>query len=176
MSNKSWLQLTDYSNKYEVSISTLRRRIKEDSIEYKLDAGKYFLLDEAPSLKPRGRKPNSEYSNEVSSSARPTSQIISQGSEIGSAVYFDGDDVAPIGGVEFNKKDINIIEENIKNSNEPIFSAANRLLEELKKAYTLILQEKEEQILQLKEEIIDLRTLAQVLETENSRLRKKLEG
>lgn len=54
----------------------------------------------------------------------------------------------------------------------PIFSAANRLLNELKKAYSLILQEKEEQILLLKDEVSDLRTLVRVLETENDRLRK----
>jgi hypothetical protein len=65
--------------------------------------------------------------------------------------------------------------DSLKNTgDEPIFSAANRLLEEIKRAYSQVLMEKEEQILQLKEEIADLRTLAQVLESENDRLRKKL--
>jgi hypothetical protein len=52
----------------------------------------------------------------------------------------------------------------------PILSAANRLLTELKKAYTQILQEKEEQILQLREEVTDLKTLVRVLEGENDKL------
>lgn len=160
MSNKSWLQLTDYSNKYEVSISTLRRRIKEDSIEYKLDSGKYFLIDEPPTRKPRGRRPNDDRRHD----------FFGEGSEIGSAVYFDNDEVAPIKSLEESVAAVAAGAE----SNEPIFSAANRLLEELKKAYSLILQEKEEQILQLKEEIADLRTLASVLESENDRLRKRL--
>jgi hypothetical protein len=56
-------------------------------------------------------------------------------------------------------------------SEEPILTAANRLLSELKKAYTQILQEKEEQILQLKGEVADLKTLVKVLEGDNLRLR-----
>ena len=56
-------------------------------------------------------------------------------------------------------------------NNEPILTAANKLLAELKKAYTQILQEKEEQITTLKEEVSDLKTLVKVLESENSRLK-----
>ncbi len=159
MSNKPWLQLTDYSNKYEVSISTLRRRIKEESIDYKLDAGKYFLIDEPPTRKPRGRRPMNDDKRH---------DFFNEGSEIGSAVYFDADEIAPIKTLE--ESVVNVA----STSSEPIFSAANRLVEELKKAYSLILKEKEEQLLQLKEEIADLRTLAQVLESENDRLRKRL--
>lgn len=55
-------------------------------------------------------------------------------------------------------------------TDEPILTAANRLLTELKRAYTQILQEKEEQILHLKEEVTDLKTLVRVLEAENDRL------
>jgi len=56
--------------------------------------------------------------------------------------------------------------------NSPILATANRLLNELKKAYSLILQEKEEQVLQIREEVADLRTLVRVLESENERLRR----
>ena len=55
---------------------------------------------------------------------------------------------------------------------EPVINAANKLLNELKKAYTQILQEKEEQILQFREEISDLKTLVRVLESENDRIKK----
>lgn len=153
-----WLQLTDYSTKYDVSISTLRRRIKEESIDYKLDSGKYFLLDEPPTKKPRGRRPGEKAS------------FFQEGSQIGSAVYFDSEELSPVlATYQGNGADVADTKRN-----ENIFSAANKLLEELKRAYSQILQEKEEQILQFKEEIADLRTLAQVLESENDRLRKKL--
>ena len=55
---------------------------------------------------------------------------------------------------------------------EPIISSASRLLTELKRAYTNILHEKEEQIIQLKVEVSDLKTLVRVLEDENERLRR----
>jgi len=45
-----------------------------------------------------------------------------------------------------------------------VLTSANRLVEEIKSAYAKILQEKEEQISQLKEEIIDLRMLVRILE------------
>ena len=61
-------------------------------------------------------------------------------------------------------------------------SMTHHLLTEIKKAYAVILQEKEEQIIQLKEEVSDLKTLVRVLEDENLRLRsvdswlKEIEG
>jgi hypothetical protein len=56
----------------------------------------------------------------------------------------------------------------------PILTAANKLLVELKRAYTQILQEKEEQILHLREEVTDLKTLVRVLESENDSLKSRL--
>lgn len=39
----TWLTLQEYSNKYLVSISTLRRKIKNRDIEYSFKNGRYFL-------------------------------------------------------------------------------------------------------------------------------------
>ena len=58
-------------------------------------------------------------------------------------------------------------------SGESVITAANRLLADLKKAYTKILQEKEEQILNLREEVVDRSTLVKILETENARLHER---
>lgn len=68
------------------------------------------------------------------------------------------------------KSDQDFLTASSAKNDEPILTAANRLLTELKKAYTQILQEKEEQILHLKEEVTDLKTLVRVLEAENERL------
>ena len=46
---EAWLPLTDYSSKYKISVSTLRRRIKTDDIKYHFQDGKYFIFDEQPS-------------------------------------------------------------------------------------------------------------------------------
>lgn len=52
-------------------------------------------------------------------------------------------------------------------SNE--LSNSRALLDELKKAYMQVLQSKEEQIIQLKQQITDLKTLVMYLERENSK-------
>lgn len=74
------------------------------------------------------------------------------------------------------KKDIDFKESTLANLNqkkdEQLILSTNRLLTELKKAYSLVLQEKEEMILDLKEEISDLKTLVKVLEGDNARLRE----
>lgn len=128
-----WLPLTEYSMKHKVSISTLRRKIKAEDIQYRLDDGKYFIfeLDEAAN----GTRPSLK--------SEPT------------AVASD--------------------QEQINNSqkSESVITAANRLLADLKKAYTQVLQDKELQIVSLKEEISDLKTLIKVLEEENDRHRNR---
>lgn len=137
-----WLPLTDYSTKYKVSVSTLRRRIKAEDIQFRFQDGKYLIYDEAPTgagSQPRGPRPSLQ-SDDAPPAGHPLKTEIEARLEA--------------------KKD------------EPILLAANKLLNELKKAYTQILQEKEEQILQLKEEVADLKTLVRVLESENTRLRR----
>lgn len=134
--SSNWLSLTDYSNKYKVSISTLRRRIRVDDVTFKLDSGKYFIVDEPPGC-----------------AHRSTHQTAPDVRSAGREIFEDTD-------------------ETVQNKDQQILNSANRLLDELKKAYTQILQEKDEQVRQLRDEVSDLRTLVRVLESENERLRK----
>jgi hypothetical protein len=57
MDQQNWLPLIEYSNKHQISISTLRRRIKDNSISFKLEDGKYFIIDDSVEKATRGRKP-----------------------------------------------------------------------------------------------------------------------
>lgn len=151
----SWLPLTEYSMKHQVSISTLRRRIKAEDIKFRFDDGKYFILDEdaKKSATPAPHRPSlssdAKKSAIVEASARPASST-----EKPTATAAVSTTVVTEAG-------------------ESVITAANKLLSDLKKAYTQVLQDKEEQILQLREEIVDLRTLIKVLESENSRLRDR---
>lgn len=113
MSAESWVSLLNYSVKYNVSLSTLRRRIKNNTIRYKFENGKYLICDQD--------FPIEKDSSEIREEASP--------------------------GLEAS-----------------VLTSANRLVEELKAAYSKILQEKEEQITQLREEVVDLRMLVKVLE------------
>lgn len=135
-----WLPLAEYSMKHKVSISTLRRKIKAEDIQYRLDDGKYFIFDTGPSSQ------STFAEDKTTETHRPS--LKSETSE-------------PV-------EKINPVAEG-----ESVITAANRLLTDLKKAYTQVLQEKEEQIVSLKEEISDLRTLVRVLESENQRLNIK---
>ena len=138
---KNWLPLTEYSSKYQVSISTLRRRIKAEDIKYQFADGRYLILDQPQEHRPSlGNAPETLSPSLKTEAASPknASKLLAQA-----------------------------------NQDEPILTAANRLLSELKKAYTQILQEKEEQILYLKEEVSDLKTLVRVLESENLRAAQK---
>lgn len=51
----SWIPLMDYAMKRGVSLSTLRRRIKANKVQYKLENGKYLLFDDG---KNRSRVPD----------------------------------------------------------------------------------------------------------------------
>jgi hypothetical protein len=139
----SWLPLAEYSMKHHVSISTLRRRIKADDINFRFDDGKYFILDEAPrapkAVEAEVHRPSlsRETLNTTAASEDSTLQIQTE-------------------------------------KGESVLTAANKLLVDLKRAYTQVLHEKEEQIMHLKEEVIDLKTLIKVLESENSRLRDSI--
>lgn len=137
-----WLPLTDYSTKYKVSVSTLRRRIKAEDIRYRFEDGKYFISDEPVGTHQRAHRPS-----QVSDQSLVSTQ-----------------------SVKFQPNQPPVIQISQANKDEPILTAANKLLNELKKAYSLILQEKEEQILHLKSEVVDLKTLVRVLESENDRL------
>lgn len=160
----SWLPLTEYSSKYRVSMSTLRRRIKAEDIQFRFSDGKYFILDEPlvtsqhrPSLghlAAREEKRPSQ-SELFSSAARETRRLD----------FIEDKKILSAPTSSPPKK--------VEPKEEPILTAANRLLTELKRAYSQILSEKEEQILNLREEVSDLKTLIKVLESENARLKSR---
>lgn len=152
----SWLPLTDYSTKYKISVSTLRRRIKADDINYRFEDGKYFIMDEPMGTHQRVHRPSQE------------SDLALVGAHQG---MMKGNDTMSASSKD-DLKAQDLQDKSVKaNKDEPILTAANKLLNELKKAYTQILQEKEEQIFQLKDEVSDLKTLVRVLEQENDRLK-----
>lgn len=155
MSSQEYLQLTEYASKYRVSISTLRRRIKSEEIPYEFKDGKYYLLDQPVST---------HQQRSVSPSLR-TKRDDSMMSAQKSLPFDDVRSSTP-----------RVQDAGEASEPEPILSTANRLLTELKKAYTQILQEKEDLILHLREEVSDLRTLARVLEEENERLKQNSRG
>ena len=159
MNTESWIPLNDYSSKHRVSVSTLRRRIKAEDIKYRFQDGKYFLIDSPMGTHPREHRPSlkSDASLMGAQMEAPLPTIESSlKKEVAAALLKKGN--------SFFASQLQ------ESADEPILTAANKLLNELKRAYTLVLQEKEEQLLHLKEEVSDLKTLVRVLEGENQRL------
>lgn len=184
-----WISLNDYSLKYKLSISTLRRRIKADEIAYRLESGKYYLLDS------REMKTDKQVSF-------PTERFLDTKESPGPDAYLAPDrrkepESAPglsiIGElrttpaatqakekspgsipqtVQETSTDSELSEtQQMRQTADSAFSTAKELLDELKKSYAFILQEREEQILQLKKERAELRELVQLLEADNTKLR-----
>ena len=124
---EKWLPLNDYANRHQVSVSTLRRRIKSNKIKYKLEDGKYFLIEDSPTTESSNEKPmvTQKRTEAVVASSNPA----------------DG------------------------------LGTTRLLLDELKRAYLESLQSKEDQILYLKQQVSDLKTLVMLLEKENNRLK-----
>ncbi len=249
---ETWLPLTDYSAKYKISVSTLRRRIKADDIKYQFQDGKYFIFDEHPnknsinvtnliksspslnSLDSVGMGSDLIFDDEILNdfdtstepietekvyATKPQTAAVSQAynpdflenlkrsanSKLPQVKMQQGmlsqqQQLRPTAAVNIDeeyyfRKDIaqampqpqerEVVHESesplLKDfsdkiskigTNEPVLTAANKLLNELKKAYTQILQEKEEQMMILKEEVSDLKTLVKVLERENEKLKQ----
>lgn len=234
-----WLSLTDYSSKYKVSVSTLRRRIKSEDIKYLFQDGKYFIFDEpiknvskiSPSLNfssvpleiedesldflddevppvlvdqvhnqfqksvaESNHNPNFLETLKKSASVKLPSLkdqtgALNQGPKSTSIKdEFVEFSMNSNSGLDFHTQHEKLTDNYIQESssramtkefsnkiskigqNEPILTAANKLVNELKLAYGKILQEKEEQLLILKEEVSDLKTLVKVLEKENEKL------
>lgn len=45
-----WIDISEYAAKYGVSASTLRRRIRAKSIEFRMEKGRYLMKDSAETI------------------------------------------------------------------------------------------------------------------------------
>ncbi len=169
--NPDYLPLAAYSAKYSVSISTLRRRIKADDLVFLFEDGKYLIYDQPLSTHQRHRpsqapvRENSLVSAHTGSivierapirqAPRPPYAPVSTPPMINHASRLDFVESSAKPGMSY---------EEVKAHEEKILQAANKLLTELKQAYTQMLSEKDLQILKLQQEVADLQTLVSVLE------------
>lgn len=151
----------DYSAKYRVSLSTLRRRIKAGEIEYKFIEGKY-LIKNSPLLVGQAGPETIAPPTLVTSQNQPVPSVEARGP--GVVVNATMPTPAPAVAAKEPAAPTSSV-------NEAYIQSTQTLLGEIKKAYALILQEKEAQIVHLKEEVADLKTLVRVLEDENLRIK-----
>lgn len=139
MAKENWLTLMEYSSLHNVSISTLRRKIKSNDLTFQFTDGKYFILDDSLPTQKQASGPET---------------------------------IVPPKGSATQDQEPKAPSSQGSDSSE----TTKLLLQEIKKAYSMVLQEKEEQILQLKEEVSDLQTLVRVLENEVQRQKTVIEA
>lgn len=154
------LSLTEYSTKYDVSVSTLRRKIKKSAILNKMIEGKYFL----PDLEYRklSQKNTSPPSKKIEVDTAPPQELESKKTR--SPREYEGEDLEPLLEVKFVEKVVEPTQE-LTSTKKEVESVV-----ELKEAFRMVLSEKENQITTLKAYIADLQTLNRVLESELERL------
>ncbi len=154
MQKQEWLSLSEYSSSYRVSISTLRRRIKAKKAESIYEDGKYFLRN----LPLKDHQVVSNTFDDLTHHQKNPGETA----------------VAPphiYPSLEPNEKNDVVLEQDLGQDisamecNDRVSANVEYLLKELKNAYTLILKEKEEQIILLKDEMTDLRMLTKALES-----------
>lgn len=164
------LSLTEYSAKYKVSISTLRRRIKKGELSFIQEAGKYIL-------------PDLPFDELLGDNIVPPTHIMADRGFNNAPPQESTHYTAAAPFLEPLGMDLSFEPTEEVTRVTPVTSQINQIsqtsqpqqrseeLVELKKAYTLVLGEKEEQIIQLKQHIVDLQTLNKALDTEVDRLK-----
>ena len=130
MSN--WLPITEYSLRNGISVSTIRRKIKNKSLEHKIENGKYFIMDD-----------NADYeiSDNKLSMSTPT-------------------------GIDVSKKGFTNINDLIDFAQRSI-DTATELNRELIEEKEKVIHIQDGLILQLKEQVGELKMLVSVLEKNN---------
>jgi hypothetical protein len=127
MSN--WLPITEYSFKNRISVSTIRRKIKSNTLRSKIENGKYFIMDE-----------DADY-------------------EIGENKFY----VKSIDGSGDDKVGFSNIDDLISFAERSI-NMVSRLNQELMEEKDKVVKIQEGVILQLREQINELKMLVNILE------------
>ena len=148
LNTQNWLSLIEYSAKYRVSLSTLRRRIKSGELEHRLIEGKYLIKNE--SLPGHGV----ESSQAGSETIAPPPPVRSQNQASTSLVNAP----APVAAAVTVPAD-------------EYWKATESMMAEMKKAFAQTLAVKDEQLNQIRGEVDDLKMLVRILEDENQKLK-----
>lgn len=160
----NWLSLNDYSNKYKVSLSTLRRNIKAEKIKFTFQHGKYFLQDTP-------HKKNNSVANSITQKvflsktndtktlpAKPLEKEIVSNTK---KVFSDSD----LASYSFLNIDSATTENKAKDKDLLKLDKSKDIkFSKKEEEYQAIIQRQKDQILHLQSEIINLNTLIMFLE------------
>lgn len=159
--DNQYLSLNEYSNKYGISISTLRRRIRAGQFSYSLKFGKYFLKDQSPDTFSKKQKVTKRDNKEIRFNSGKK-KFESQSSS------FEQLKDEAVKDIESGKSKNDLLSALLKDS-----SFLVRLMDSQKELYSQI-EKKEKKISEQQSQIADLDTLVALLEKENKDLKSLL--
>ena len=160
--SSQFLSLTEYSNKYHISISTLRRRIRTGQIPFNVKCGKYFLEDQIPAVL---KKLKTTKQNNGKKTDYNKKEVISKIVEDKVVDSF------------FPEKQWKEGEKNIKTDSISKLPSEGSLLDKLidsQKELSSRIERKDLKINEQQNQIADLNTLVALLEKENKELKSLL--
>lgn len=174
----NWLSLNEYSNKYQVSLSTLRRRIKSDGVEFTFRYGKYFLKDvslqgrtsiSSPHThKPSVLKPKATEDLASKTFSAPQKEVLPQ-ADLSAYSFFHVEEDAKT-ELSLETKESNPV---LTSQTSTSQSSTNQMnlesqkdlaLFRMKTDYELIIQKQKTQIVKLQTELSNIETLVMALE------------
>lgn len=170
--DSQYLSLAEYSSKYGVSISTLRRRIRSGQFPYSLKLGKYFLEDQSPAAlnKRQNAKQKKIGKSESDFSPGDKKKALSQAPSAsfpGVMQQLKREREAEGAILDRRSKDdlsTFLLEDH---------SFVHKVMDSQKELYSQI-EKKEEKINEQQNQIADLNTLVALLEKENKELKSLL--
>ncbi len=153
---EAWLSLSEYSNKYGVSISTLRRRIRSGQLVVHLKNGKYFLKD-------RSLKDLKKLKDSIT--AESTTDLVSDPAS--ESLPYRSKNLKTSVEEDFKLEPVKLDSVKLDQGGSPV---VDKLLESQMKLCQQ-LELKDRQILDLQNKLMDFRTLCALLEKENKQLK-----
>lgn len=79
--NEKWIPLVDFSVQKGISLSTLRRYIKVNKIQWKLVEGRYLVKDDGTFTSPRNHDPQIQNPKEIESRLKKLEQALGMANE-----------------------------------------------------------------------------------------------
>ncbi len=171
--DSQYLSLAEYSNKYNISVSTLRRRIRNGQFPYSLKFGKYFLEDQSPAALNKRQKAKQKKIGKPGSHFNPDDKKRTFSQDPSASFSAVMQQLKP----EEEEVGEHMTDRRAKDDLSAVFlkdpSFLLKMMDSQKELYSQI-EKKEEKINEQQNQIADLNTLVALLEKENKELKSLL--
>lgn len=161
--DSQYLSLVEYSNKYKVSVSTLRRKIRTKQLPYNIKFGKYFLKDQNLEDSKIIKTNQSKKDNYILNQNKITQEEKSVQKQIN---VKDIPSYKPINSsYSYTSKEVSFLSQQVSFLDQ---------IKEMQKDFFKQIEKKEEKLAEQKDKISELNIFINLLKTENKELKSLL--